>query len=502
MEKLFELVKSLNGMEKRYFKLAVSIHKEADQKSYMKLFNAIAEQEIYDEAALLAQFKGSPIAKRFDMSKNYLYRLLLNTLQNYHRNSSVEQQIINMLSRAGILYNKMLYKSCLGILQKARQLARQHEYYELLLKVLQMMLRVAMEEKKDVPFVEEFQEEYQKALESIQKITAYRKLYHKLYSFFGKKGNDLRVQGIRKEYMKFLKHPLLKEKPEGYEEQIYYYLTYGLCYFCLRDVEKSYDYTQQCLTLIRSRPERISEDPDAYITMLNSVIFYGSVLCKIKEAEQAFQQLQEVLLPLPSRQHKIFVAYDNMMALYLTAGLFREGLEYADMAREQLPVFERRLFASNKVSLYHDMFYIYFGCRKYEESLEWLNKLLNETTLGVREDIQVTARLTNLILHYELGNYDLLPYLLRRTYSFMLKRKRLHKLEKILLQFIGKLLRTNPLVKKEIIALFAEIKTALEKLIHNPDEAMVLTEYFDYISWLESKITGRSFERIVKEKRA
>jgi hypothetical protein len=190
------------------------------------------------------------------------------------------------------------------------------------------------------------------------------------------------------------------------------------------------------------------------------------------------------------------------MALYLTAGLFREGLEYADMAREQLPVFERRLFASNKVSLYHDMFYIYFGCRKYEESLEWLNKLLNETTLGVREDIQVTARLTNLILHYELGNYDLLPYLLRRTYSFMLKRKRLHKLEKILLQFIGKLLRTNPLVKKEIIALFAEIKTALEKLIHNPDEAMVLTEYFDYISWLESKITGRSFERIVKEKRA
>src|ERR1700741_4702811 len=130
MEKLFLLVKSLSGMEKRYFKLAVSVHKEADKKNYMQLFTAIAEQDVYDEAALLKKFKGDKIALRFDMSKNYLYRLLLNTLQNYHRNSSVEQQLINMLSRAGILYNKMLYKSCLEILQKARQLAKKYEYYE------------------------------------------------------------------------------------------------------------------------------------------------------------------------------------------------------------------------------------------------------------------------------------------------------------------------------------------------------------------------------------
>ncbi|MFL5754312.1 MAG: hypothetical protein ACJ76F_12950 [Bacteroidia bacterium] len=502
MEKLFLLVKSLSGMEKRYFKLAVSVHKDADKKSYMKLFNEIAAQDVYNEAALMNTFKGSPIGKRFDMSKNYLYRLLLNTLQSYHRNSSVEQQLINMLSRATILYNKMLYKSCLEILQKARQLAKQYEYYELLLKIIQVIIRVAMEEKKDVPFVDQFQQEYEHAVERIQKINEYRKLYHRLYTFFSKKGNDLRVQGIRKQYRQFLADPLLSENPKtmGYEEKIYYYLTYGLCYFCLRDVEKSYRYTQDCLELIRSRPERIHEDPDAYITVLNSVIFYGSVLCKIEEAEDAFMQLQKILLPLPSKQHKIFVAYDNMMALYLTAGLFREGLAYADMAKAELKFFEQRLFASNKVSLYHDMFYIYFGCRKYEDSLEWLNKVLNETTLGAREDIQVTARLTNLILHYELGNFDLLPYLLRRTYSFLLKRKRLHKLEKLLIRFIGKLLHINPHVKKEITALFIEIKSALEKLMRDPDEAMVLTEYFDYVSWLESKITGRSFEKIVREK--
>src|ERR1700739_3134145 len=110
MEKLFSLIKSLNGMEKRYFKLAVSVHKAADSKNYMRLFNAISQQKVYNEIALKKEFSGEKIMTRFDMSKNYLYRLLLNTLQNYHRNSSVEQQIINMLSRAIILSDKMLYK--------------------------------------------------------------------------------------------------------------------------------------------------------------------------------------------------------------------------------------------------------------------------------------------------------------------------------------------------------------------------------------------------------
>jgi tetratricopeptide (TPR) repeat protein len=502
MEKLFSLVKSLNGMEKRYFKLAVSVHKASDSKNYMRLFNAISRQRVYDDAALRREFAGERIISRFDMSKNYLYRLLLNTLQNYHRNSSVQLQLINMLNKAVILSDKMLYKSSLEILQKARQLAKKYEYYEMLLRIIQMMQRIATEERKDDSFIEQFQQEYEYAVLRIQKINEYHKLYHHLYAFFSKKGNDLRAPGLRKQYSQFLRHPLLsgKQKPNGHEEKSYYYLARSLCYFCMGRADKSYHYTQQRLNLIKSRPEKITEDPATYIVALNSVIFYGSVLCKIKESENAFDKLQNFMVVYPARRHKLFIAYDNMMALYLTAGRFREGLVYAKKAEEELPFFEDRIFATNKVSLYHDMFYIYFGCREYEHSLKWLNKLLNETTFNAREDIQVTARLTNLIVHYELKNFELLPYLIRRTYNFLYKRKRLHKLEKILLQFIGKLLRVNPHVRKEITALFTEIKTALDEVTKDPSEAMVLTEYFDYTSWLESKIANRSFERIVRDK--
>jgi hypothetical protein len=502
MEKLHQLIKSLSGMEKRYFKLAVSIHKDSKEKDYMHLFEAISRQKKYDEPALRQQLQGKKMMRRFDMSKDYLYKLLLNTLQGYHRDDSIEQKLLNMLDRAAILHSKMLFGPYLAILEKARRIAKEYEYYEILLKIIQMILRVAIEEKKDRAYMEAFHKETEQAIRKVQRINEYHALYHRIYSLYSEQGNDLRVKTVRKQYQELLKHPLLsgKEKPEGYEEKSWFYMASALGNFCLGNSEKSYEFTQQRLDLIHHHPWRMKEDPDTYIITLNYVVFYGSVLSKIRECEHAFHELRNFLKNYPAKWRKIFIAYDNMMALYITAGRFREGIPYAKKAGEELEMYSDEIFASNKVSLYHDMFYIYFGCREYSRSLEWLNKLLNEASPGAREDIQVSARITNLILHYELGNFDLLPYLLRRTYRYLIQRKRLHQLEKILLSFMSRLLRADPDKRKEMIPLFEEMKKELEQLARKPNQALVLTEYFDYLSWLESKITKRSFERIVREK--
>jgi hypothetical protein len=503
MQKLFSLINSLNGMEKRYFKLAVTVHDGGGEKNYMKLFNAIAAQKVYDEDALKKELKGEKLLRRFDMSKNYLYKLVLNTLQSYHRESSIEQELHNLLNRSLVLYHKMLYKECNEVLLKARKIARKFDYHEILVQILQLMIRVAMAEKKDVRYTDPLHEEHRNVLEKVARVNEYRKLYHRLYTFFAKKGNDMRVAGLKRQYKEFLADPLIsgKVKPQLYEEKNYFLLTSGLCHFCLGETQKSFDFTRKQLALITSNPQRIGEDPETYITALNSVIFYGSELVRIKEVEEGFLLLEEFLRTYPLQKHKIFIAYDNMMALYLTAGSFREGLPYADKVGEELPFFTDKLFESNLVSLYYDMFYIYFGCRKFEAALVWMNKLLNETTLFVREDIQVTARITNLILHYELKNYDLLPYLLRRTYRFLSKRKRLYRTEKIILKFVGRALKVSYYDQAAILEMFEEIKEELEFVMRRPEEARILTEYFEYTAWLESKIERSSFEKIVYEKK-
>ena len=53
--------------------------------------------------------------------------------------------------------------------------------------------------------------------------------------------------------------------------------------------------------------------------------------------------------------------------------------------------------------------------------------------------------------------------------------------------------------KQQLIAAFEELKEKLLTLTTDLLEKIVL-EYFDYISWLESKIKNRNFSDIVKEK--
>ena len=50
--KLFNLVKSLSGSEKRYFKLFVNKNQTGKDNKYILLFDALDTQENYDDEAL------------------------------------------------------------------------------------------------------------------------------------------------------------------------------------------------------------------------------------------------------------------------------------------------------------------------------------------------------------------------------------------------------------------------------------------------------------------
>ena len=77
--KLFHLVKSLSGSEKRYFKLFVSA-KENGNNKYEQLFDAIDTQaEFNDDALRLTIYGDEPIeTRKFSELKAYLYDLILN----------------------------------------------------------------------------------------------------------------------------------------------------------------------------------------------------------------------------------------------------------------------------------------------------------------------------------------------------------------------------------------------------------------------------------------
>ena len=120
--KLFRLIKSLSGSEKRYFKLFVQKGNGTTNK-YLLLFDAIDAQETFDEGALkqIIYDKKALSSRKYSELKSYLYELILKALQAYDEKSSVDYQLKSLLLSVRSLYKRSLFDDCYALLRKAKK---------------------------------------------------------------------------------------------------------------------------------------------------------------------------------------------------------------------------------------------------------------------------------------------------------------------------------------------------------------------------------------------
>ncbi|MCK6650719.1 MAG: hypothetical protein L6Q66_13770, partial [Bacteroidia bacterium] len=122
---LFKLIKSLSKSEKGYFKKFANFHVRNEQNNYTKIFDAIDLQEEYNEKKLLHKFRNEKFVRQFAVAKNYLYEMVLESLEAYHKNSTTE--IRSMLNRIEILVDKGLHSQAKKLLRKAKDMAIEYE---------------------------------------------------------------------------------------------------------------------------------------------------------------------------------------------------------------------------------------------------------------------------------------------------------------------------------------------------------------------------------------
>jgi tetratricopeptide (TPR) repeat protein len=176
-------------------------------------------------------------------------------------------------------------------------------------------------------------------------------------------------------------------------------------------------------------------------------------------------------------------------------GTFTAGLELVPLIEEKLQEYELYLDRHRVLVFYYKFASLYFGSGDYDSSIDYLNKIIN-WKVDLRTDLQCYARLLHLIAHYELGNFDLLEYLLKSVYRFMSKMQNLSTVEEEIFRFLRKSFRLGP----------KQIKTQFETLLTNlkPLEKTRLGNrafmYLDIISWLESKISGVPVQTVIRNK--
>ena len=503
---LFDLIKSLDQTEKRYFKLFASMNARRSEgdNNYVRLFDFIDKQASnqgnYDEDAVKEYFKGEKFIKQLHVLKSYLYGTILRSLRLYNSEKSKVNELHGLLRDVDILFHKSLYGQCKKLLNKAKKIALTHEKYTQLLEIIDMEKAIARAEaytKRTEEDLDNIYYEVNDAVEKIRNINDFWRLSTKSF-FLRKKYGNIRDSEELNKFNELMKNPLLKseDKATTYFSKNFYYNIKGLFYLTKGDYENLLRYSNKLVEFLEANPGMMRSNN--YLAALNNLLIVQMETKKYIDAMVSIKKIRAIEPESKTMRAQMFIiSYDNEMNLYLLTGEFQKGVKLAKEIEKGLKEFSGRIDQESEILFYYNIAYIYFGAGDYEKSLEWINKILNKKEFRLREDIQIYSRLLNLFVHYEIGNYDLLEYEIKSARRFFDSHNYLNEFEKIILSFLNKLIFANDEEAK--IDLYNDLKYKLSKRSKEVRENRIM-EYFDIDSWLDSKIEKKSFSSIIGNK--
>ena len=502
MDELTKLVGSLTKSEKRYFKMFTSI--QSGEKDYLKLFEAVEKLKEYDEEKIKRMFAGEEFIKRLPAVKNYLYGQILKSLRIIHSGETVDSQLKEMLEEVSMLYEKRLYKQSAKILEKARDLATKNQLVLPLVEINVWKEKISSEilsPDKFEKLLPGLGEEELRLLELQKEIAQFRSLHNRIV-LINKRIKEARTEEEMQQFEEIIKHPLLQmpdTKIRSFEANHYYYLIHLIYNHAKGDSEKCLYYAEKKIQLFEAFPDKINEKPKMYISALHNMLVSKIQLHDYSNFDEALNKLRSApAKSLDNEVNRFSSSHNFELIMYLDTGDFTKSAEIRNEILAGLEKYGDKVNPIEKTTLLYNLFYSYFGTGEFSKALGIINKLLNEYEKELRYDIQGAVRILNLILHYELRNTSVLEYNAVSTNRFLSKSKRLYKLENTVLNFIRKKM-PDIFTRKDEVEAFTLLREEFIALSEHEYEKKAF-EYFDYISWADSKIENKPFEEIVKRK--
>lgn len=499
---LFDLIKSLSKTEKTHFKKVASMHTIGAENSYVRLFDIIEKSEEYDEEKIIAKYAKGKNLSNFSVSKNYLYNLILRSLRLYHAKDKAYFFLKETLSNIEILNEKELYSQCIRLIEKGKEVARKYEYHTTLLELLGWEIEIKSSYQAfrnyDEKSLMALFDEIHKTAEAHSNKYIYLETTSKIF-LKRKKAGFIRTKSELKYFN--TNSPYFKKKELALSSQsIAYFHLWRIAYlFGSGKLEEAYEESSQLIQMMESRPVFLEEKTRSYITALGNHIQIAVRLNKYGEFLNAIKRLNEIQLKSEIAKGWVFMNISTIeFQAYIRTGRFDLGKKQLPQVEKLMPLYlNKNSNKDDELTLYYSLFYTCFGGEDYLKANFYLNKIINDTKANIRSDLYAYSRIMQVILCYEKGEIELAQQLASSTVRFLRKKKRLYPFESTILTFLQKkVFKTeNENTKKN---LFQELYSQIESLLQDPIERKVL-DYFDFISWINSKIKNISFAQQVKE---
>lgn len=497
---LFKLIKSLSKSEKRFFKLSSSL--QSGDKNYLKIFDFIEKQNEYNEEKLKVEFSKEIFIKHLPSQKNHLYKLILKSLRSFHSEESVISILKQEIKNIEILYNKALYKECEKFVSRAKELAKSYEKFYYLSELISWEKKLLEESFDSNVFSNQMDNlvmEEELVISQLRNLAEYQIIYSKINSIF-RTGGFTRNKEEREAVEKIADYHLIKGKNTAISTRaasICYYIK-GLCAATNRNYSESFQFFNKTREILDNNPKIKEDSAQRYLFTMSHLLrcYIDSrdfINAELMIKDMRFLSSKKGFNSMDIQVRLFSNTYSQELTLLHTKGDFQNSVDLIGTIEDLQIQYGEKINKEQEIILTYKKAYSYFGIANFKKSLFYVNNLLNDNEQNLRQDIYSFLRLFNVIIHFELKNFEFLEYLIKSTNRYLNKQTRTFEAESICINYMKKIAKTN----SDSNVLFIELKRDLSKVLINQNES-VLLEYFNLIAWVDSKINKTTFNHEVK----
>ena len=498
---LMVLVKSLTKAEKRHFRLYSSL--QSGEKIYLYLFDLIEHNTSRD--ALHAQFCMKYDKKSFDIAVKHLYQTVLDSLVLLRGKSDMQTKIFNLISEANILFERKLSDEAIIHLNKAKKLTTIYEIDTLALLIRRTELKYM--NAMDFNHISERQlvAKQMKVVETMN--------YNKSANLHSQLYDILKHRLIYKGYVRSDKQKqelndlVLSElnltsnnSYKGFEAQKLHLLFQATYYLNSGYYKTAIRLYQKLISLFEENKHMIMNPPIYYLQsilgILNSLMalsLYAEMpffVNKLKEIEQGDFSSDFIL----SVRTHVFL-YEFSCAF--NTGNFTSATNLISGNEESLYKKISLLGLEMQLNILLCTTILDLATGNTTSARKNMRKIIGSGKLFYTLPAYRHARLLNLILQSELNNYDFFDNEIKAIKRSIRFEKQISITEKMLFRFI----QNYHMIDQEKVRnkLLRQLKNETVKIHRNKYELQLLA-IFDFLSWMESKLTLYSFQKLLAEK--
>lgn len=501
---LHRLIHAMTRAEKRYYKVHAGGSSGQGSNVQQLLFDAVAAMDTYDEAALLKRFEGQSFTHRFAVTKRRLYEAVLRSLDAFHSGSSLDARLARSLHHVSILYDKALYEDAMKMTLGVSRLARQYDRQPALLAALQWERRLmerdnyAHTDKASVDRIGRNAAELRSALSDADRLWDLKShLFMEIY-----RQGQVRSMDRKEQIEHLLRDPLLEAAPESLpvRARFLHHHVHSAAAFALGDVERCQQHLECNHSLLQAERERFSEEPNLILSVLGNLAYVHAAQGRTREALACLKEFRQVpaTWTMPENEDlelKLFTMSMSLeLSLYLRMGAIDRAAELLPAVERGLEQYGQRVGPLRRAGLLYLVAYIHFLLGRPAQALRWSNSVLDELRGQVEHDVSLAARSLYLLLLYELGKHDLLPYALRNTERFLLVHARSLRSGRLVTSLIKALARCANMEEQRELMIQAQARS--DALKSDPYERGLL-ERLDLSAWLDAKLSGRTPAEVI-----